>query len=429
MASAVTHVTKVDAPDPNTVVFHYDTAVGNVLPAISGLYMLPKHMWEKYTGNNGKDLKTFLPENHLPIVSGGPFQMTQYQKKGTSVFKPNPGFWGDKPHVDAAALVYYTNSDSMIADLKSGQISAVDQVPYTTVNALKIGERPQADRLSLRRVHQHHLELEPVQAAEPRAARPAGEEGAVDVRGSQQIIYVIYQGNAELANQSILGPFGATGRARTTRSSSTTATRPTRCSTSSATRRGPTYPRGACHHRPVRPAGAQDVVPDHGAGSLDFNGDREYQIVPTASSSGRQGDGAGRWRRHRGIRDRDGQHLRRVEEEGYSKFDIALWDWFSYPDPDFQLSVATTGQWCSWSDTGYSNPAYDQMYSKQGTLVDPAQRKTLVQQMDKLISDQWIYTYLVNEKGISAQTLGWGGFRPVLAGYNYHYLTDPYQVG
>ena len=38
LASALSHVTKVDAPDPNTVVFHYDTPVGNALPNVVAKY-------------------------------------------------------------------------------------------------------------------------------------------------------------------------------------------------------------------------------------------------------------------------------------------------------------------------------------------------------------------------------------------------------
>jgi len=99
--------------------------------------ILPEHIWGKYVGTDGKNLKTFRPENSLPLVAGGPFTITKYDKKGTTVFKPNPGWWGPKPHVDAVGLVYYTNSDSMIADLEGGKVSAVDQVPYTAVDALK----------------------------------------------------------------------------------------------------------------------------------------------------------------------------------------------------------------------------------------------------------------------------------------------------
>ncbi len=59
----------------------------------------------------------------------------------------------------------------------------------------------------------------------------------------------------------------------------------------------------------------------------------------------------------------------------YTGFDIAMWDWVGYIDPDFMLSVVTRPQWCSWSDTGANNPAYDKLYNQQGTTVDPAKRQ------------------------------------------------------
>ena len=47
--------------------------------------------------------------------------------------------------------------------------------------------------------------------------------------------------------------------------------------------------------------------------------------------------------------------------------------------------------------------------------------------MDKLISDQCIYTFLVNEEAISASLPKWGGYHPELNGYNSGYMTEPYQ--
>ena len=44
----------------------------------------------------------------------------------------------------------------------------------------------EGQRVAGRRDHEHHLELEPAEAQEPRAARPAGEEGALDVRRPRQ---------------------------------------------------------------------------------------------------------------------------------------------------------------------------------------------------------------------------------------------------
>src|SRR5689334_10702039 len=78
LASAIAHVTHVDTQGPDTVVFHYDAPVDPnlVLSNISALYILPQHIWASQVGSNGHGLKTFRPENNLPLVSGGPFMIT-----------------------------------------------------------------------------------------------------------------------------------------------------------------------------------------------------------------------------------------------------------------------------------------------------------------------------------------------------------------
>ena len=54
----------------------------------------------------------------------------------------------------------------------------------------------------------------------------------------------------------------------------------------------------------------------------------------------------------------------------YEKFDMAMWSWVGYLDPDFVLSVVTCAQWGGWSDTGYCNPEYD------GSTRNRARRST-----------------------------------------------------
>jgi len=114
---------------------------------------------------------------------------------------------------------------------------------------------------------------------------------------------------------------------------------------------------------------------------------------------------------------------------GYSKFDIAMWDWIAGPEPDFQLSVVTKEQWCSWSDTGWDNPDYDALYQKQGTTVDENERASIVQQMEQMIYDNWVYTQLVEEQYIDAHTTAWDGMDPHLNAYAKMYWTRPHKVG
>jgi len=107
---------------------------------------------------------------------------------------------------------------------------------------------------------------------------------------------------------------------------------------------------------------------------------------------------------------------------------MAMWDWVGYIDPDFMLSVVTKGQWCSWSDTGANDPAYDKLYNQQGITVDPAKRQAIVYRMQKIIYDNFWYTQLVNELAIDAHAKNWTGFDPQLSGYSKLYYTAPHEM-
>ncbi len=431
LASAVAHVTTVDAPDPNTVVFHYDAPVGNVLSQIAGLFILPKHIWAQYDKNNGKDLKTFLPEQHPPVVSGGPFQVTQYEKKGTTVFKPNPGFWGTKPHVEAVALVYYTNADSMIADLQSGQISAVDQVPFTAVNAVKKAAGVKIDTYPGGEIVNITWNSNPYKLAHRELLDPKVKQALSMCVDVNQIKDVVFNGYAE-PEGSLLGSIAGDWRSPDVKPVEFN------CDQANQTLDSLGYKKGSDGIRVVPATTGKDAEPAHKMEyqimvptSLDFNGDREFSIiqegfanagVKVTEQSG--GDATAAY----AIETDDKCDVTTNPPTGYSKFDIALWDWVAVPDPDFQLSVVTKGQWCSWSDTGWINDSYDQMYSKQATLVKESERKDLVHQMDKIIYDNWLYTQLLNEQGIAAHGDKWDGFDPQLQGYNYSFFTDVHQA-
>jgi peptide/nickel transport system substrate-binding protein len=431
LASAVAHVTKVDAPDPNTVVFHYDAPVGNALNQISGLYVLPKHIWAQYATGNGKALKTFLPEQHLPVVSGGPFQATQYEKKGTSVFKPNPGFWGPKPHVDAVALVYYTNADSMIADLQSGQISAVDQVPFTAVNAVKKVSNVHVDTYPGGEIVNITWNSNPYKPQHRELLNPEVKKALTMCVDVDQIKQVVFSGYAA-PEASLLGTIAGDWRSPNVKPV------PFNCDEANKTLDSLGYKKGSDGIRVVPATTGKDAEPAHKMEyqimvptSLDFNGDREFDIiqqgfanagVKVTEQSG--GDATAAY----AIETDNTCDGTKNPPVGYSKFDIALWDWVAGPDPDFQLSVVTRAQWCSWSDTGWINADYDKMYQQQATLVDEAQRKTLVHKMDEIIFNNWLYSQLLNEVGIAAHTDQWDGFDAQMQGWNFSFWTDVHQA-
>ena len=162
--------------------------------------------------------------------------------------------------------------------------------------------------------------------------------------------------------------------------------------------------------------------------STDFNVNREFQIVQEGfAAAGVKltqqvgGDSTAAYALETGSK------CDAAKSIGYTGFDMAMWDWVGYVDPDFMLSVVTKGQWCSWSDTGWDNPAYDKLYVQQGETVDAAKRKQIVWKLQQMIYDNFIYTQLVNETLIDAHSTKWTGFRLELSAYSKQYYTSPHK--
>ena len=89
---------------------------------------------------------------------------------------------------------------------------------------------------------------------------------------------------------------------------------------------------------------------------------------------------------------------------GQGKFDMFEWGWVVEPDPNYQLSTFTCanrsykdgGQiLANLSDSFYCNPAYGELYTKQGGQTDEAQRWETVKQMQQMLYDDapYIITY------------------------------------
>jgi peptide/nickel transport system substrate-binding protein len=168
------------------------------------------------------------------------------------------------------------------------------------------------------------------------------------------------------------------------------------------------------------------IVPN----SLNFNGEREFDIVKEGfAEAGVEvtikpgGDSTAAYALE------TGDNCDAAKSTGYDSFDIAMWDWIGYVDPDFMLSVVTKGQWCSWSDTGWDSPEFDALYDKQGTTIDPEERKQIVWEMQQMIYDNFLYTQLVNLDDIEAHTKAWDGFSPALDAYSKKFYSQPHKVG
>jgi peptide/nickel transport system substrate-binding protein len=113
----------------------------------------------------------------------------------------------------------------------------------------------------------------------------------------------------------------------------------------------------------------------------------------------------------------------------YENFDIHMWDWIGYIDPDFVLSVLTTGQWGSWSDTGYTNPEYDRLYKEQGIAPSDEERKDIIWEMQEILYRDKPYIQLVQVDLVTGWSRNWGGLpQPFLNGMSKRPWIEVHQT-
>jgi peptide/nickel transport system substrate-binding protein len=430
-APALTHVESAEAPDETTLVIHYAQPVGNVLEQLEQLFIVPRHVYEPLAKGNGKGIETFKPQNEMPLVSAGAYTLQQYERKGTTVFRPDPNYWGEPSNAEAVALTFYTNADSMIADLKANEVDWVDQVPFNAIDVVKeddaivVNEVPGAETTNIT------WNSNPRKTRNRELLDPQVKKALSMCVDRDKIIEVVFNGYAEKVESLVghisplenpdLGPLEHD------------------CEAGNQMLDELGYARGPDGVRVAPATTGQYAQPEHkmkyevitpDLDSIDFNVTRSFEIVQEGfAEAGVEvtqkvgGDVTASYALE------TGDNCDAAKSTGYETFDLAMWDWVGYIDPDFMLSVVTKSQWCSWSDTGWDNPEYDELYKQQGTTIDPEERKEIVWEMQQMIYDNFVYTQLTNHVTVDAHRKEWDGFLTELAAYSKRYYTNPHKVG
>jgi peptide/nickel transport system substrate-binding protein len=396
VAPFLSHVTRCDAPDAGTLVMHYGKPVSNVLAQLEQFWVLPQHVWEPQVGAKAKNLKNYDPGAHMPIVGGGSFFIAKYDKKGTTIMQANPNYYGPKPKIKAFGVTLYQNSDAMIAALKQGDIDGVDEVPPTVVVSLKadpkfkvvVGPGEETRNLGFN--------------SNPK--KPKNRELLdLKVRGAiahaidrNQIVNVVFRNYAKPAYSlltSISAPYQNTDLAPETYDPA--------LANSMLDKLG--YKRGS---------GGIRVANGHAM---------SYSIITPSSTAGMNREFAivkqnlakiGIAVTQRSLDSTTAFSEITAPKNQYLSFDMMMWDWIGYIDPDYMLTVVNCNQYGNRSDTGYCNKAYDKLYAEQGVTMDPAKRKQIVWQMQKILYRDKPYIQLAQLDLIFAYAKGWNGINP-----------------
>ncbi|MEI6288793.1 MAG: ABC transporter substrate-binding protein [Chloroflexota bacterium] len=376
----------VKALDDKTVEITLEKPVSNMEYRVSYLYTMFSKDFEKF--KTAEELQNF---NNFNTNGSGPFKIQNFDKeKGILVLGANADYFDGKPFIDQVIFQTFENSDAMVQALKVGDIELMTEVPSSAFETVKGFPNVTAIESPARGITELIINSVPASNDPAPKRNPALEDPQVRLAletamNKQDLVDVVLQGFGEVGTTIIPPVLGG----------------------------------GFWHSTIQNPAfdlkKAAQILEDAGyklgADGVRSKGDirLEFRLQFASDSSNypRVADLLTGWYKEIGVKtipqsvDPDSLTASVTPTGDY---DLVIWGWGSDPDPDFMLSVMTSGQFIEggWSDSGYSNPEYDALYLKQQTILDPNERQKIVWQMQDMVFNDRPYIVLYYDASTQA---------------------------
>jgi peptide/nickel transport system substrate-binding protein len=399
----VKFIDNVEAPDDTTVVFNCSKPKANML----GLWIpiLPEHIWSKISP---KEVENKY-QNAPPIIGSGPFQTVEWKKGEYVRLVANKDYWRGAPKVDEVIYQTYQNQDTMAQDLKTGAIQTGWNIPSAQFDALN--NEPDLESIRAVTIGFDQLGFNcadqkkfPKSTGHPVLQDPAFRSALQWAIDKEKIVSIGYNNNAVAADSIVTRDF---------------------------------YSAEADFHwtPPAEQAytfdldKARQALDEAGYADGDGDGIREYEGKPIklrlyARTESPESQNCGKlitgWFQEVGL-DIDYQVIddgalgdKQYNYEGDQfapDFDLFIWGWGGDVDPNFILSVLTTGSIENWSDSNFSNEEYDRLFLEQQTTIDVQKRIDIVHRMQEIVYDESPYIPLVYPLDLLAANKGkWTGW-------------------
>ena len=361
--------------------------------------ILPEHVWANVPfAAAATDF-----QRQPPVVGSGPFQIVDWQLGASARFVQNPFYWGGRPYADQVDFHFYKDPGSLAAALERGEIDYAHGIAPADVDGLEAA--PGVDVVEGAASGFTHLAFNtyakaidgggPSTAAVRDPAFRAALDFAID---RDAVIEAAVAGHATPAT-TLIPPASAV------------------------------FHSAPSHPRTFDAAEAEKRLEDGGYVDSDEDGIREdldgrpidlrlYYPTSDPRYLAAALAIADQWKRvgigvtPKGLEpDTLEEQLYTPEAGGTAEYDAVLWSWSGSPDPDFLLSLLTTGQIGKLSDSSYSNPAYDRLFEAQRRAPTVDDRQAIVRQMLDLAYDDAPYLPLFYDDQLDAhRTDRFGGW-------------------
>lgn len=369
----------VEALDETTVVLNLTQPLPNIESQIVFLYILPKHIWEPYAGDNAVDF------DNVELIGSGPFRMLEYKQNEYVHLAANKDFYTTPPKVDEVVFQTFSNQDALVQAIKTGQVDMITEMPNTAVASLRneknvalaIGAplAPELTDIIFNQVKPENYPPDSKCTGHPALLDRQVRLAMAHATNKQELIDIVLLG---------LGTPGLT----------------------------------------LIPDGLgiwyNNTIQDY-----EFNIETANQILDEAGYMDTDGDGVRQmpdgsnplifrlnWGSDSTVAPRLAElvsntwaqigiktEMQALDPDALTSvccptfdYDIIIWGWGSDPDPSFLLSVMLTEEIpTGMSETGYSNPEYDALYEQQSVEMDFATRQSIIWHMQEIVHEDVVY--------------------------------------
>jgi peptide/nickel transport system substrate-binding protein len=376
--SYTTHIVKAEATDPTTVKLTLDAPVGNMEYRLSVIYILPKHIWEKF-----KDQKAATEFENLDMIGSGPFKLEQYKQGEFSKLQANKDYYQSPPKIDEVIFKTYANPDALVQALKAGEVDMISELPNTTIASLKSDSNIKVESGESRDLRDIYFNITDKKNC-PKDAKCSGHPALKDVKVRQAMAHAIDK--QQLIDVALLG-LGTPGLSLVPASMGD-------------------WFNGSLQDYAYDPEKAKQILEDAGYKDTDGDGVREmpgdpkqplkfrFNIPSDILTGAREAELVSDMWKQIGVQ----TDIQVLEPDTVTSlccpafdYDVILWGWTSGADPDL-LNVPTTVEIpTGTSETGYSNPEYDKLFDEQETTVDHEKRKEIVWKLQEIIMRDVVY--------------------------------------